>query len=508
MQSIDKKTRILLVVFLLSLSIGFTETENFAFTAFIGWILVSAIVWPLLFFFKRDNWLAPITIVFMLVGLFFKSMAWPAASILTSVSVALFAFAYAPKVYLFEQKTAPLYLRLLGFISLPLISLAWIFKLQNWSGSPKLFLLGVITWVPFMIVLFFFQGHKKLKLSTTDIVMHVAFFSLMADVLINQNVKIQTAPTFVQNARYWEAQSETSSAEFRLAKITSDNLDRRLQPIEDALIFIANERTDFTDYLKAKADSGDLEFSSFLEKSWKASPDFWEAVTEKYLMSPNDSEIVWNRMAFAERLVDFREDAAFPKDIDSVLFGSSQITPTRIELNAKIDWNPKSWYMIHFLFAGPYEVFAYLDLLEMELHKAAEYIILMGRAPEEAPRILKSMKGASAKYYSDMELHRNSPRKMWNAYHLVLISLLLIFLLYMFYAPSIKSERIFSGFTFMFFALVFEFVLFLSMPFWESKFGGNIIPLFAVNALMALLLVPVHNFFESLLRQRVRGEEL
>ena len=93
---------------------------------------------------------------------------------------------------------------------------------------------------------------------------------------------------------------------------------------------------------------------------------------------------------------------------------------------------------------------------------------------------------------------------MWNAYHLVLVSLLLVFLLYMYYAPSFKSERTFSGIIFMFFALVFEFFLFLLMPYWEAKFGGNIVALFAVNALMALLLVPVQNVFEGALRKRAR----
>ena len=117
-------------------------------------------------------------------------------------------------------------------------------------------------------------------------------------------------------------------------------------------------------------------------------------------MEPTDSLIYWRRTEIARALLELRSKADFPDEIDAILFGSNMLTPTR-SLET-IEWYQKSWYIKHFQSTGPFEVYAYYDLLKTQLNKLGEYLITQMKSEAEAQRLLSGMLYLSDKYFKDI----------------------------------------------------------------------------------------------------------
>jgi len=102
----------------------------------------------------------------LMLGLVFKMNHWPGASIMLTISIVLMVFVFFPSAiinsYKKQAKKNYYSLHLVSYITIAIILLGALFKIQHWPGAGILILIGL----PLPFILFFplyLRYHKKTK---------------------------------------------------------------------------------------------------------------------------------------------------------------------------------------------------------------------------------------------------------------------------------------------------------------------------------------------------------
>jgi uncharacterized membrane protein (UPF0136 family) len=458
------------------------------------------------------------SILLLILGLIFKSMHWPGASILSILSVIIFGLIYGPVTYLIKQKEAPLWLRVYGMLCLLAISSAWLFKIQHWPGSPILFTIGIPSWFGFLIILFLFGGHRKLRFTRMDIVIHVAFFSLASQALVSRNARIKMEPEF--SKLYVEMKRSLQEAEKEVFVLKSVSpLSMEADPFVSHAMDVRND-------LKSVRLSYESDLRQRLEYGQDSELDLNAIITTNFLdgtpLNYVNDYILFETLSFdtvnilrkpydniREPLISLIEYKSNNELINDYLAGSELLNPF-IDVvwddvgEVRIPWY-NSWIETAHGKTSR-EMLSFFLGLEASILQLVELKILHDNGYRELSERLAEMKERERDYIMTVQRIFLRFEAIHSQFNLILIVLVLLFVLYMGLAPRIKNQRMFQSITFLFFVLLFEYVLFLSMPYWENKYGNNMIILFVANALMAMLLVPVHNYFENMLHRRFNAE--
>lgn len=105
-----------------------------------------------------------ISSILILIGVFFKTMHWPGAGIALVVGCTLFALIYAPMLFLNKNKVATTgyqkLVNILVLLSMVLIVLGFLFKIQHWPGAGIGLIIGNLLLLVLIPVLFI-HGYKE-----------------------------------------------------------------------------------------------------------------------------------------------------------------------------------------------------------------------------------------------------------------------------------------------------------------------------------------------------------
>lgn len=138
-------------------------------------------------------------------------------------------------------------------------------------------------------------------------------------------------------------------------------------------------------------------------------------------------------------------------------------------------------------------------LLLKDTLQNAEVFQRIGRMQEEYERALIDERERIA--MARMQEQRD--RENLLQYIGVAVFLAFVFLFVLFSGRVTISLNVLNGVTFFAFVLLFEFFLVLFDPKVEEISGGRPIIQLAINAGMALMLIPLHNYFEQRIRDRL-----
>lgn len=108
-----------------------------------------------------------------IIGVFFKKMHWPGASILVTVGIALVVLVFLPLYFIASQKEQvekknPIY-ALVGYITIALLLAGALFKIMHWPGAGIMLQVGtgfmIVGFIPLYVVnVFQKSGSKKITL--------------------------------------------------------------------------------------------------------------------------------------------------------------------------------------------------------------------------------------------------------------------------------------------------------------------------------------------------------
>ncbi|UTW60994.1 hypothetical protein KFE98_13315 [bacterium SCSIO 12741] len=504
-----KKRFIQVVVLALTSGAILTFTGDFSWHHWPILILLLIVGIPYYFDLGKGLIIAPITASITLLAIIFKFMHWPGAGPAGIVATFLFGFVYSPLFYLKAQRSAPLWLRLLGLLCLPILSAGWIFKVQHWVGASILLVAALCTGALFLIILFIAGYHKQLKFTRNDIMVHLIFFSLASIVLINTNVWIKVAPNYFKlyDHSLQELHESREEAEL-LSRIYKEPLQNShyYSRYVDITEVIQNLKKEYTRALSSELGVKPIQLDSMLRNDWMYSPNTYKTISHGFYYSSFDpSEMEWHQPDFSLQLSNWVENES-KSSWNDFASQSQVLNPNNRVTFPKVDAE-KEWEDAWFAHASPFETYAFLNTLESFHHEWFMLRLLREQINHDEKmgiqELIKREKDLKASL-----IHAGRSYYFYNdPFMAVLVVLLLLFVIYLSAAPKIVSDRWFHAITFMLFVLIFEYILFLTMPYWESKFGNQILILFALNAIMALLLVPVHNYFEDVLRKRVTREK-
>jgi tetratricopeptide (TPR) repeat protein len=143
-------------------------------------------------------------------------------------------------------------------------------------------------------------------------------------------------------------------------------------------------------------------------------------------------------------------------------------------------------------------------LLLKDTLQNAEVFQRIGRMQEEYERALIEERERIA--MARMQEQRD--RENLLQYIGIAVFLAFVFLFVLFSGRLTISLNVLNGVTFFAFVLLFEFFLVLFDPKVEEISGGRPIIQLAINAGMALMLIPLHNYFEQRIRDRLAKKKL
>jgi hypothetical protein len=89
---------------------------------------------------KKNTFLAGVTsTILLLIGVTMKSLHWPAASVVMTVAIAIFALGYAVMLFLDKNKMAQngyeRFTNVMVMATMIIVAVSFLFKTQHWSGA-------------------------------------------------------------------------------------------------------------------------------------------------------------------------------------------------------------------------------------------------------------------------------------------------------------------------------------------------------------------------------------
>lgn len=133
---------------------------------------------------KIERYLAYSGLILFVLGVPFKIMHWPGASVLMTLAVSILCLGYLPLQLIRERRETTSTLKvaylIFRFIALFLILAAFLFKVQHWPGSGVLFILSSYL-IPLLILFYLFVAYKGLAgkpLQTGNLLMLVIGFTI------------------------------------------------------------------------------------------------------------------------------------------------------------------------------------------------------------------------------------------------------------------------------------------------------------------------------------------
>ncbi len=123
-----------------------------------------------------------ISLLVMLLGVIFKSLHWPGASMLLSAGMLMTVFGFLPfyfrSSYLeMKERTRPVYY-VMGYITLSLLLLGTLFKTQHWPGAGIALTVGVFLTVFGLLPYYFRTSYRELDEKKNPLYGFVGYFTL------------------------------------------------------------------------------------------------------------------------------------------------------------------------------------------------------------------------------------------------------------------------------------------------------------------------------------------
>ena len=147
---------------------------------------------------KATLTLGVISSLVFVIGVLLKWQHWPGAGIALCISILLFAFGYSPLLMIdrnrFAQSPHQKMVNIASTIAMIIIAISFLFKVQHWSGAGIGVIIGNITLI-ILVSLLFYRASKeteeKVRMNSYNeaiILLFLVGFSLFLWLVFSQNL--------------------------------------------------------------------------------------------------------------------------------------------------------------------------------------------------------------------------------------------------------------------------------------------------------------------------------
>jgi serine phosphatase RsbU (regulator of sigma subunit) len=213
---------------------------------------------------RIERLLGIIAVSLFVIGVLFKTLHWPGASIIHSIAALLFNFGYLPLQLIRERRETESGLSrfyiIFRFITLFLVMFAFLFKIQHWPGSGILLFLSTYM-IPLFILLYFYvriKGKGQIPFQWSDL-----FLTVIAYVIYTFVNQMLVSPQVVEGYVIMEEQNSKINAGLRTAnQIIYSSLDSLSETENQEIIASIKELKDLCEGLYENNQSFRKEFIS------------------------------------------------------------------------------------------------------------------------------------------------------------------------------------------------------------------------------------------------------